>query len=158
MSHRDTPELRDGQKLTAKDGTETPVTTQEIAEYFHNEYEALAPSFGYETRPETRKFNPSSNNGCLMLSVADRVAEKYIRPLERESSELKAQIEGFRKDAERYRWLRNSHNQGANSPQGEGVMVVTDRPSKEPRYIGPLAWQLLDRAIDSALHHEQTAL
>jgi hypothetical protein len=82
------------------------------------------------------------------------VSAGFARQLERESSSLKAQLEGFRKDAERYRWLRNSHNQGANSPQGEGVMVVTDRPSKEPRYIGPLAWQLLDRAIDSALHHD----
>ena len=53
-------------------------------------------------------------------------------------------------DAERYRWLRNSHNQGANTPDGEGLVVVTDRPAKEPRYIGPLAWQLLDAAIDAA--------
>jgi len=54
-------------------------------------------------------------------------------------------------DAKRYQWLRNSHNQGANSPTGEGLIVCTDRPSKEPRYIGPLAWQLLDLAIDKAI-------
>jgi hypothetical protein len=54
-------------------------------------------------------------------------------------------------DAERYRWLRDSHNQGANTPDGEGLLVVTDRPSKTPRYIGPVFNKTLDTAIDCAL-------
>ena len=59
--------------------------------------------------------------------------------------------EADQRDTARYRWLRNSHNQGANSPTAEGIIVCTDRPAKEPRYIGPLAWQLLDAAIDAAM-------
>jgi hypothetical protein len=143
MTHREAPSCngsqQESQKLTAKDGTETPVTTQAIAECFHNEYEALAPSFGYETRPETRKFNPSSNNGCLMLSVADRVAEKYIRPLERESSELKAQIEGFRK---RYSYLKKVYYWDAD---------IGDRCAE----IYTAHSMKMDYDIDSALHHEE---
>lgn len=39
------------------------------ARLFHDTYERLAPSFGYETRKETRRFDPSSPNGRLMIAV-----------------------------------------------------------------------------------------
>lgn len=45
----------------------------EIAKKFHETYERLAPSFGYETRLETREFDPDSKNGRLMLAVCDTV-------------------------------------------------------------------------------------
>ena len=32
----------------------------ELARLFHEMYERLAPSFGYQTRPETRQFDPKS--------------------------------------------------------------------------------------------------
>lgn len=67
-----------------------------------------------------------------------------------ERRKLLAEREALRVDAERYRWLRDHMNQGANTPDGEGIVVCTDRPSKEPRYIGPLCWNLLDAAIDAA--------
>ncbi len=35
----------------------------------HRAYERLAPSFGYETRQETRAFDPESKNGRLMVAV-----------------------------------------------------------------------------------------
>ena len=69
---------------------------------------------------------------------------------EKERDRLRAELDAAKVDAERYRWLRVSHHQGANSPTTEGIMVVTDRPAKVPRYIGPLGWQLLDAAIDAA--------
>lgn len=40
-----------------------------MARRFHELYERLAPNFGYETRLETRKFDPHSPNGRLMIAV-----------------------------------------------------------------------------------------
>ena len=43
------------------------------ARTFHEIYERLAPSFGYETRTDTREFDPSSKNGRLMIAVCAEV-------------------------------------------------------------------------------------
>lgn len=40
-----------------------------LAVKFHDVYERLAPRFGYETRPDTKKFNPDTPNGKLMIAV-----------------------------------------------------------------------------------------
>jgi hypothetical protein len=45
----------------------------ELAIKFHEVYERLAPSFGYETRKETRAFNPESANGKLMVAVCEEL-------------------------------------------------------------------------------------
>lgn len=42
---------------------------EQRAREFHEAYERLAPQFGYETRPETREFDPNSPNGRLMMAV-----------------------------------------------------------------------------------------
>lgn len=47
-----------------------------LALLFHDTYERLAPKYGYETRPETRKFKASSPNGKLMLAVAAEILPK----------------------------------------------------------------------------------
>lgn len=47
-----------------------------LALRFHEVYERLAPSFGYETRTETRVFDPESKNGKLMVAVC---AELFAR-------------------------------------------------------------------------------
>jgi hypothetical protein len=39
------------------------------AKKFHEAYERLAPSFGYETRTDTRQFESESKNGQLMIAV-----------------------------------------------------------------------------------------
>ena len=44
-----------------------------LAIEFHEAYEAMAPDFGYQTRPETRSFNPSTPNGQLMIAVCKRL-------------------------------------------------------------------------------------
>ena len=44
-----------------------------LAQQFHEVYERLAPSFGYETRTETRKFDPESPNGKLMVAVCGEI-------------------------------------------------------------------------------------
>jgi len=45
----------------------------DLARLFHETYERLAPSFGYQTRPETRTFDPESPNGRLMIAVCGEV-------------------------------------------------------------------------------------
>jgi hypothetical protein len=47
-----------------------------LAKQFHDTYERLAPTFGYETRPETREFNPESPNGRLMIAVCKEIIEQ----------------------------------------------------------------------------------
>lgn len=46
-----------------------------LARRFHALYEQLAPSFGYETRIETRAFDPASANGKLMIAVCSALAD-----------------------------------------------------------------------------------
>lgn len=53
------------------------MTNLEIARLFHEAYERLAPTFGYETRPETRAFDPESPNGKLMVAVVSEVMDRY---------------------------------------------------------------------------------
>lgn len=48
---------------------------------FHDAYERLAPNFGYETRTETRTFDPETPNGRLMIAVcAEIIASSPIAP------------------------------------------------------------------------------
>ena len=56
------------------------VTPEQLARTFHEAYERLAPSFGYETRHETRVFDPTSANGRLMTAVAGEVLERLASP------------------------------------------------------------------------------
>jgi len=44
-----------------------------LAILFHETYERLAPSFGYETRAETKTFDPSTPNGKLMVAVCAEI-------------------------------------------------------------------------------------
>tara|TARA_R100000808_G_C2143785_1_gene151559 strand:- start:1737 stop:2042 length:306 start_codon:yes stop_codon:yes gene_type:complete len=62
--------------------------SEELARKFHEAYERLAPSFGYETRKETRDFDPTSANGKLMIAVCDEVAGD----LEAENERLVAKV------------------------------------------------------------------
>ena len=49
------------------------MSSEELAERFHKHYEAMAPVFGYETRPETKAFNPNTPNGKLMIAVCEQI-------------------------------------------------------------------------------------
>ena len=48
----------------------------EIAKQFHETYERLAPSFGYETRKDTKAFDPNSPNGQLMTAVCQEIGDR----------------------------------------------------------------------------------
>jgi hypothetical protein len=50
-----------------------PWAPQEVARRFHLAYEQFAPDFGYETRPDTKVFDPNSANGQLMIAVVRNV-------------------------------------------------------------------------------------
>lgn len=52
-----------------KKDSHTEREAEEFARKFHDRYEDLAPYFGYETREDTREFDPNSPNGKLMISV-----------------------------------------------------------------------------------------
>jgi len=43
----------------------------EWAKRFHDEYERLAPEYGYITREDTKQFDPASPNGKLMMAVIE---------------------------------------------------------------------------------------
>jgi hypothetical protein len=49
-----------------------------LAVLFHVTYEKLAPQKGYETRTETRVFDPESANGKLMIATCAEV-QKVLR-------------------------------------------------------------------------------
>jgi hypothetical protein len=55
---------------SATPAVQEPVT---MAMLFHRIYERLAPEFGYETRVETRTFDPDSPNGKLMIAVCREI-------------------------------------------------------------------------------------
>lgn len=44
-----------------------------LALRFHEAYERLAPTCGYETRVDTRSFDPTSPNGRLMIAVCAEI-------------------------------------------------------------------------------------
>jgi len=45
------------------------MSAEQLARKFHDAYERLAPNFGYETRKETREFDPTAANGRLMIAT-----------------------------------------------------------------------------------------
>ena len=55
-----------------------PWTPGETAERFHKAYEQFAPYFGYTTRPDTRKFDPDSANGQLIIAVVRNVLIEQV--------------------------------------------------------------------------------
>lgn len=52
---------------------EERVTPEILALLFHENYEELAPQFGYTTREETKEFDFDSPNGKLMIATAGEV-------------------------------------------------------------------------------------
>lgn len=55
------------------------MNAKELAIAFHDIYERLAPSFGYETRLETRRFDENSANGRLMIAVCNEILSPTCR-------------------------------------------------------------------------------
>lgn len=49
------------------------LTPIELAVLFHETYERLAKEYSYTTRKDTRKFNPNSSNGKLMVATCKEI-------------------------------------------------------------------------------------
>jgi hypothetical protein len=64
---------------------------EKLARQFHTLYEAMAPGFGYETRTETREFDPESNNGRLMIAVCSAISGMHTQQL----AEARANLEDY---------------------------------------------------------------
>ncbi len=62
---------------------------REAAIKFHETYERLAPEFGYETRPDTKAFDPESANGKLMIAVCGEVLATATAKIEQQTAEIK---------------------------------------------------------------------
>lgn len=69
-------------------------TSAELARKFHETYERLAPQFGYETRKETKQFDPDSPNGRLMIAVMEELFVFDPKPVSEMSDvELRALLD-----------------------------------------------------------------
>ena len=58
---------------------------EELARKFHDTYERLAPLYGYETRKETREFDPKTANGKLMIAVCGEVVASIEQERKKET-------------------------------------------------------------------------
>jgi hypothetical protein len=96
-------------------------TELDFAILFHETYERLAPSFGYETRPDTRAFDPESKNGRLMLAVMREV----VLPLQNELNSLRVEAESY---GERVEQLTEEHIEMAN----QVIRLEIERNSLKP--------------------------
>lgn len=69
---------------------------EDLAILFHDTYERLAPSFGYETREDTRKFDENSPNGKLMMAVCEEVLKTFQQDEQELIEWLEKQIPEYR--------------------------------------------------------------
>ena len=81
--------------IIPQDQPKQTIEEVELAIKFHDTYEALAPSFGYETREETKQFSTDTPNGKLMIEVCKEIikwqhthAQTEIEQLKRDKDEL----------------------------------------------------------------------
>ena len=49
-----------------------------LAKLFHQVYEDLAPSFGYETRTDTKEFDEEAKNGKLMIATCKAILPEIL--------------------------------------------------------------------------------
>ena len=61
------------------------ISAIKVAVFMHEKYEELAPSYGYETKDETKVFKAYTPNGKLMIAVC-RELLGYLR--DKQSMEL----------------------------------------------------------------------
>ncbi len=120
------------------EGDEGMSDALEMAVFFHETYERLAPSFGYATREDTKQFDPSSNNGRLMQAVCAAWIEQRdarIRELEEEIDRLKTAYAALR-DGREAHITKLEAQIAAHEKVCAGVWVdVKERlPSGEPAF------------------------
>ena len=106
-----------------------PVTTRlsdgyPIARAFHDTYERLAPQFGYETRADTKQFDPTTPNGKLMVAVC----AEMLRLIRATDALYAAPAEDAR-DAAIGRWMLKNCAWHRGDEQGDSIVVYVAKGS-----------------------------
>jgi hypothetical protein len=115
---------------------------------FHETYERLAPSFGYETRKETRAFDPESPNGKLMIAVCGEVARSLAQP---PSSEEISAGNVLREVLEYARQTHNrngEHGRADDAAQAMAILAAISEPDAHPKDPAPMVDQIMDVVHD----------
>ena len=102
--------------------TDNYMEAAKLARQFHETYERLAPSFGYETREDTKQFDPESKNGRLMVAVCGEIVSGGVQSFFAAGFQA-----GIREGA------------GPISPQVGGWIAFSDRmpePAHDPKNPG----------------------
>lgn len=89
-----------------------------LALRFHETYERLAPSFGYETRTETRCFDDTTPNGRLMVAVCGEL----LAHLDSRQGSAEAMRDACIKEAQRF-----YDNCYAGNERGDGARTAIFR-------------------------------
>jgi len=126
---------------------------EQVARLFHDTYEKMAPSFGYETRSDTKEFNPQSPNGQLMIAVCKVVSDA----LTAENAELWKRVEALEGSLKSMR--RYSAVQGRLDDGEELAGLAYDGsiwgPCADPKYemyeLAESVEKWLHEKIDTAL-------
>ena len=63
-----------------------------LAKLFHDNYERLAPNFGYETRKETKHFDTESANGRLMIATCQAIIDAGVIVSEKGEAEALPEV------------------------------------------------------------------
>jgi len=130
---------------------------EQIARLFHDTYERLAPQYGYETRKETRAFDPASPNGRLMISVCSEVTSSLRSHL----STALAERDAARAELENHKTRLASAIRDGNDTANERNALRAELAGVRERYAGLMeaaqlarhgkpGWSFaLDRAVDA---------
>ena len=118
--------------------------SEKLARKFHEVYERLAPSHGYETREETRCFDPKSPNGRLMIRVCGEVCGEQQDEIER----LQAKVERLTKRGLQDLNWQNDELHEENERLRELLKGVLDAASPQKR------WDVLMLEIEKELANE----
>ena len=66
-----------------------------LARRFHELFEQTAPIFGYETRKETKEFDPESPNGRLMAYVCFQIVKEEKQNFIKQLKKMKKKNQGL---------------------------------------------------------------
>jgi hypothetical protein len=156
MSHREAPSCngsqQESQKLTGDAAGETPRT--DAAEFDWS----IIQGREYKTKRVVsagfaRQLERDNSELKAQLAQSEKRAMEYVAINERQAirfAECEAQLEGFRKDAERWQLVRECVYM--DSHRGQGLESWTVEPGSSHR--GEAVKLAFTRAIDLALHQE----
>ena len=129
-----------------------PAEGEALARLFHDTYERLAPSFGYETRADTKAFDPETPNGRLMIAVCGQIAASLSRPQpEPEGSVVERVARAICQSKDLNPDCLYQHNEGEDWPEDSRNEYI-DAFTKEPRVmLFHKAWRHSEKAARAAL-------